>query len=306
MGTTDEDENAVKRLWAAAADQIRSARGWSLRPLTQMGAPRRDRHTWLAEGEPGTVVVKVSANEFAYERAAWAAEALSLLRGRGMPVPVPLWWGRLDPPWWALLQPRLPGERIDALEAPLLDELLALVELQAGLGLALGEGGWNVSWWIDVVLFEGWEGWWIGAEQAAPEVARRLRTFLEPAQGYRLPVVDLVHGDFGVGNVLVHNRAVTAVVDWDHVGVGSRALDLASVLFDWQRLRLAAPAAAAPNGGQRVRRQIVEIAGEHALRCCVCYAAIARLALGRQCGHHDEVDMWRAVTTSILDSLGDD
>jgi len=306
MRATPEDENTVDRLWAAAADRIHSARGWALRPLGQMGRLRQDRYTWLADGPTGTVVVKVSANEFAYDRAAWATEALSLLRARGMPVPVPLWWGQLDRPWWALLQPRLPGDRIDALQAPLLDELVALIELQAGLGLVLGKAGWDVSWWIDVVVFEGWEGWWNGAEQAAPHTARRLRAFLEPARGYRLPVADLVHGDFGIGNVLARGGAVTAVVDWDHLGVGSRALDLASLLFDWQRLRLASPASAAPGGGERVRDRIVEIAGEHGLRCCVCYAAIARLALGWQQGQQDDVDMWRAVTESILDSLEGD
>src|SRR5262245_14818046 len=149
MRATPEDENTVDRLWAAAADWIHSARGWALRPLGQMGRLRQDRYTWLADGPTGTVVVKVSANEFAYDRAAWAAEALSLLRARGMPVPVPLWWGQLDRPWWALLQPRLPGDRVDALQAPLLDELVALIELQAGLGLVLGKAGWDVSWWID-------------------------------------------------------------------------------------------------------------------------------------------------------------
>ena len=220
-----------------------------------------------------------------------------------MPVPVPLWWGQLDRPWWALLQPRLPGDRIDALQAPLLDELVALIELQAGLGLVLGKAGWKVSWWIDVVVFEGWEGWWNGAEQAAPHTARRLRAFLEPARGSRLPVADLVHGDFGIGNVLAQGGAVIAVVDWDHLGVGSRALDLASLLFDWQRLRLASPASAAPDGGERLGNRIVEIAGEHGLRSCVCYAAIARLALCWQHGQQDDVDMWRAVTESILDTL---
>jgi hypothetical protein len=76
----------VDELWRQVAARIRSDRGWSLRPVARLGL-RHDRRTWLADGEPGEVVVKLSANPFAPERAAWAAEALSLLGGRGVPVP---------------------------------------------------------------------------------------------------------------------------------------------------------------------------------------------------------------------------
>jgi Ser/Thr protein kinase RdoA (MazF antagonist) len=292
----------IDELWPRVATLIRSERGWSLRPLAQLSRPRADRCTWVAEGEPGTVIVKLSANRFAFERAAWTAEALSLLRERGMPVPVPLWWGRLDERWWALVQPQLPGEPVDTVDVSLLEELLALVELQAEP--LLGPGGCDVSWWVGVVVFEGWEGWWEGAEQAAPGTARRLRGFLEPAGGYQLPVADLVHGDLNLSNVLRQDGAISGVVDWDHLGVGSRALDLTSLLFDWQRLRLADESIVTADGGERLRGRIVEIAGEHGLRCTICYAAIARLALSRQRGEPEQVKTWRRVTESILDSCG--
>jgi Ser/Thr protein kinase RdoA (MazF antagonist) len=287
-------------LWSLVAAQIRSDRGWRLRPLARLGRPRDDRCTWLAEGTPGEVVIKASANRFALERIGWAAEALLLLHGRGVPVAVPLWWGGLDERWWALVQPRLPGEPIDALDDSVFEQLLALVELQAGV--AVESGGWDVSWWIEKVVFEGWEGWWNGAERAAAKTTERLRAFLRPAAGYRLPFADLVHGDLGCGNFLVQNGAVTGVVDWDHLGVGSRALDLASLLFDWQRLRLADQRSVPADGGERLTGRIVEIAGEQGMRMTVCYAAIARLALGRQRGEHEQTEIWRQVTESILDS----
>jgi aminoglycoside phosphotransferase (APT) family kinase protein len=184
----------------------------------------------------------------------------------------------------------------------LLGELLALVELQAEP--LLGPGGWDVSWWVGVVVFEGWEGWWEGAERAAPGTARRLRGFLEPARGYRLPVADLVHGDLNLSNVLRQDGAISGVVDWDHLGVGSRALDLTSLLFDWQRVRLAHESIVTEDGGDRLRGRIVEIAGEHGLRCTICYAAIGRLALTRPRGEPKQVETWRRVTESILDSCG--
>jgi streptomycin 6-kinase len=290
----------MDELWLRFVARIESDRGWLLRPLARLGRSHDDRRTWLAEGTPGAVVVKLSTNTFALERAGWTAEALVLLRRRGVPVPLPLWWGCLDERWWALVQPQLPGEPVDALDEPVLEQLLALVELQADHDL--GAGGWDVSWWIDKVVFEGWEGWWDGAEQAAPQTARRLRALLEPATGYRLPIADLVHGDFGVGNFLVQDGTVSGIVDWDHLGIGSRALDLTSLLFDWQRLRLADSSSVTEDGGQRLTARIVEIAGEHGFRSSVCYAAIARLALSRQRGEPDQVETWRRVTESILDS----
>jgi Ser/Thr protein kinase RdoA (MazF antagonist) len=97
-------------LWPLLATRIHADRGWRLRPLARLGRPQGDRCTWLAEGEPGAVIVKVSANPFAAERAAWKAEALALLRARGLPVPVPLWQSSLDGRWWVVVEPRLPGK----------------------------------------------------------------------------------------------------------------------------------------------------------------------------------------------------
>jgi aminoglycoside phosphotransferase (APT) family kinase protein len=39
-------------------------------------------------------------------------------------------------------------------------------------------------------------------------------------------VTDVVHGDLNLSNVLARDGAITGIVDWDHIGVGSRALDL--------------------------------------------------------------------------------
>jgi hypothetical protein len=47
--------------------------------------PRDDLRTWLAEGESGAVVVKLTANPFVHERAAWTAEALFAASGARRP-----------------------------------------------------------------------------------------------------------------------------------------------------------------------------------------------------------------------------
>ena len=154
-----------------------------------------------------------------------------------------------------------------------------------------------------MVLFEGWEGWWDSVEATAPGTSRRLRGFLEPAWGHRLPSVDLVHGDLNLTNVLAADGAISGIVDWDDAGVGCRAADLAGLLLDWHRLRLAGEQALAPDGGQRLVRRIVGIAGDQGLRCVVAYGAVARLGLAVQRDEPDAVDTWRHVVDALLDAL---
>jgi Ser/Thr protein kinase RdoA (MazF antagonist) len=147
-----------------------------------------------------------------------------------------LWHGAIDERWSLVLLERLPGEPLQTLDDPTLEALLALVELQRGL---VDSGDWNTAEWIELVLFEGWEGWRDTAQAAAPRTTKRLLAFLEPARGFRLPTDDFVHGDLNLSNVLAEDGRVTGVVDWDAVGYGSRASDLAGPLFDLHRLRLA-------------------------------------------------------------------
>jgi hypothetical protein len=84
----------------------------------------------------------------------------------------------------AVAQTLLPGAPPSSIDTSLLKDLLALVEPPSDLDV--GPGGWDISWWIGVVLFEGWEGWWDRAEAAAPQTTRRLRALLRPAWRHRL------------------------------------------------------------------------------------------------------------------------
>jgi aminoglycoside phosphotransferase len=301
----EADHDAVSvpdagRLWDRAATRIGSATGWSLSLVGRAGSAADDRRTWLAEADFGPAVVKAVTNPFAGERVAWAAAALPVLAGRGYPVPEVVWHGRLDERWFLVVQTRLPGQPLDSLGPATLEDLLALVERQAGLGPVLG--GWDVSWWLSVVLFDGWEDWWDISEDVAPKTTRRLRQFIEPAWGHRLPAADLVHHDLNLSNVLARDGAITGVVDWDDAGAGSRATDLACLLFEWHRLRLEARTEAAAEGGQTIAARIAAIAGDDGLRCSITYAAIANLALSAQRGDVRELETWRQVTEEVLDS----
>src|SRR5262245_27182524 len=247
--------------WIRCASAIQQAGLGSLKPLRSLGRRRQNRHTWLAEGGAGRLVVKATLIPPGSDRAAWTSEVLTILRDRGYPAPQVRWSGRLDATWQLVVEQWLPGRALGRLDRALLGDLIRLVDLQASSGQPLPPGGWDVSWWLGVILFEGWEGWWDAAIEAVPATAGRLRRFLEPAWGHRLPSVDIVHGDLNPTNVLVERARVSGIVDWDHVGIGSRVVDLASLLLETQRLKVSAPARVEPGGGARLTERIEQIAG---------------------------------------------
>lgn len=281
-------------LWQRTEEHIRSSCGWSLQQLRVLGRLRDGRRTWLAQGEPGLVIVKATTYPFAAERAAWAPQALAALADRGYPVPKTLWHGPLDERWSLVVLERLPGEPLRTLDDSTLEALLALVELQRDLPVE--PGGWDTAEWIERILFDRWEGWWEAAEAAAPETCRRLHAFVDPARGYRLPVGDLVHGDLNISNVLTERGTITGVVDWDAIGCGSRASDLAGLLFECHRLGLGA------TDGTRIVNRIVALIGDEGLRCAIGYGAVARLGLSAQRGEHADLATWCRVTDEILDA----
>src|SRR5262249_19611604 len=131
------------------------------------------------------------------------------------------------------------------------------------------------------------------------------RDFIAPARGHRLPGGDVVHHDLNLSNVLVSGGVITGIVDWDHAGTGCRATDLATLLFEWQRLRLVAETGLAPvaasGGGQRIAGAILRIAGQAGLRCVLSYVAIANLALSEVRSDYASVGIWARVTKRALD-----
>jgi aminoglycoside phosphotransferase (APT) family kinase protein len=125
---------------------------------------------------------------------------------------------------------------------------------------------------------------------------------VEPARGSRLPCNDLVHHDFNLSNILMHHGGVAGVVDWEAAGRGSRALDFATLLFEWHRLREAG-GEVAPGGSVRLVEQILTAAGDAGLRLVVTYGAIARLALTSRRGQFAELAAWKRAMADLLDGL---
>jgi aminoglycoside phosphotransferase (APT) family kinase protein len=183
-----------------------------------------------------------------------------------------LWHGMVSAPWHVTVQTRLPGRPLSALDGPMLDAALRLVELQDGAGIAAEDR--DFTSYVANVLFDDWDDEWADAPKAsgaAGLLCARLRRWLQPVWGLRLPPDDYANNDLNLSNILTDGTVITGVVDWDEFGLGSRALDLVALAFDCER---GGDHAAA----DRLLARATQVAGGDGLRCLVSYRAIASLA----------------------------
>jgi phosphotransferase family enzyme len=266
---------------------------------------RRSGMTWAARGQrTGAIVVKLRHGDRAYEKTQWCAAHLPALGARGYPVPAILWHGLIGSQWHVTVQNRFPGRPLfpldGALDGPILDALLGLVELQADAGIPAGDR--DFTGYVANVLFDDWDEVWADAPRAcaaAGPLCARLRRWLEPVWGLRLPAADYAHNDLNLSNVLTDGARITGVVDWDEFGLGSRALDLIALAFDCERCGDRAAA-------DRLLARAAQVAGGDWLRCLVSYRVIAGLAVfthERRAYGHSLGDEECAATLAILDRL---
>jgi hypothetical protein len=246
-------------------DPVRDAR-----PLTP---PRTSRMTWAARAQrAGPIVVKARRGDSAPDKTQWCAKYLPVLGARGYPVPVILWHGMISAQWHVTVQNRLPGRPLTALDGPMLDTALGLVELQADAGFQDEER--DFTDYVANVLFDDWDEVWPDAPRAsaaAGPLCARVRRWLQPVWGLRLPPADYANNDLNLSNILADGAAITGVVDWDEFNLGSRALDLVALAFDCER-------GSGHAAADRLLAQAARVAGDDGLRCLVSYRAIASLA----------------------------
>ena len=288
--------------WPAIAARLEPELGEPLPRARRLTPPRRARATWaVPTRESGELVVKVRHGDRADEKTQWCADRLPLLAVRGYPVPEIIWHGSFGGDWYAAVQKRLPGRPVTALSKPLLGALLDLVERQAGAGIPAGDH--DFAGYVANVLFDDWDEVWDDAQRCCPAagpLCERIRDWLRPVWGLRLPPADFTHNDLHLSNVLTDGERITGVVDWDEFGLGARALDLVVLGFDCYRI-------GAHRAADHLFAQAAATVGTGGLRCLVSYRALAHLADDRREGPPDDATA-ASVTlfSSILDRLQQD
>jgi hypothetical protein len=287
--------------WREVQVLIARALGESVDEARPLTAPRTSRMTWAARAQgTGQIVVKIRHGDRAAEKTQWCAAHLPALGARGYPVPAILWHGTITAGWHVTVQNRLPGRPRAVLDGPMLDTVLHLIELQADAGIPPGDR--DFTGYVANVLFSDWDDVWVDAPKAsaaADQLCARLRWWLEPAWGLRLPPADYANNDLNLSNILTEGVRITGVVDWDEFGLGSRALDLVALAVDSERGGDRA-------GADRLLARAARVVGGDGLRCLLSYRAIAGLAHfthQRQAYGNSLGDELCVAITAILDRL---
>lgn len=286
--------------WTPIGARLERELGEPVYGARRLTPPKVSRATWAVRTRGmGELIVKVRHGDRADEKTCWCAARLPLLGARGYPVPEFVWHGALGGDWHVAVQKRLPGRPVGALTGPLLDALLDLVERQAGAGFPAGHR--DFAGYVANVLFDDWDEVWDDAPRSCPAagpLCERIRGWLQPVWGLRLPPADFTHNDLHLSNVLTDGERITGVIDWDEFGLGTRALDLVVLGFDCFRI-------GEHRAADRVFAQAAAAAGPGGLRCMVGYRTLAHLADDRREGQpEDAAAATVTLFSSILDRLG--
>ena len=282
--------------WDEVAARLARALGEPVRGGLPLTPGWSSRTTWAAHGErAGSLVVKARCGDRADEKTAWCAARLPLLAARGYPVPSIVWHGMVRDDWHVTVQNRLPGRPLTTLDGRLLEEVLRLVERQAGAAIPAVDR--DFTGYIANVLFDDWDEVWTDAVRAggaAGPLCALIRRWLQPVWGLRLPPSDYAHNDLNLSNILTDGDQITGVVDWDEFALGSRALDLVVLALDCQERGAHAAA-------DRLLSSAASAVGSAGLRCLVSYRALAALAENTREGQvsHAEIQAIEAVLAKL-------
>jgi len=215
-------------------------------------------------------VLKLGTQPQRDDQLARTARIVDALRSVGYPAPAYPHVGRAPDGAAYYVQQFLEGEAVVDVTAGLLDQILAFNALQANRAARLLAPDQDWSRHVHQVVFGDEPRWAPKLRAHSAETAALLETLqalTRPLAGVSLPSEDIVHSDFGPGNVLAHRGFVTGIIDLEAAGCGSRAIDLAILLrWGWE--------GAAPPERTKLAERITSIAGPHGAALCLAYQVI--------------------------------
>ncbi|GAB2670217.1 phosphotransferase family protein [Kribbella swartbergensis] len=177
-------------------------------------------------------VLKWSADPAWAPRVRRANDLVRRARAAGYPTPAWLAVGTTAAGSPYQLQEYVAGtglEDASTIGPALARELIAICDTQRGLVPDV-EPTWSA--YARGVVFDGWDGIWervrrYGGQSA--DLIERYDDLCRPYRDHALPEDDLVHGDLNVGNLIVADGRIAAIVDIEAANGGSRAYDLVSL-----------------------------------------------------------------------------
>lgn len=228
-------------------------------------------------------VLKWSENASLRSRRPQAPAMVGRLRRRGYPTPAWLVSGVTEQGLSYVVQELVDGEAGSWSSIPL-PEVLAAIELQAGLGEPASE---TWSTYIEWVLSSdsGPLGYLRAMGRQGLGIVEHLQRVLDPFKDCRLPDGDLVHGDLSTGNLLVRDCRLVAIVDIEAIGPGTRVVDYAWLLREaYSEVAPAAERTLIQQAGQG-------IAGRGVMAKCAAATALDIVAFEQRRGEIDNTDL---------------
>jgi aminoglycoside phosphotransferase (APT) family kinase protein len=167
----------------------------------------------------------------------------------------------------------------DGLTPSLVDQLMEIIELQAGQASEPYDH-WRYAWRVATGQESAVAGL-SGYSSAVSALVERLRLVCADVPPPR-KAPDMVHADLNPSNVLVRNGAVVAVVDSENAGSGTRATDLTTL--QWHTFQ-------DPLDGVRRRlwTRILDLVGWQGAAVLVATQIFLQLEWPIRIGRHDVV-----------------
>jgi len=224
----------------------------------------------LVSGDGTGAVLKLSSNPMWRSQIERAKAATDHLRPLGYPVPKYLYIDSTDQgTFW--LEDQLPGDAIVSPTPAQITELLNLVELQKGQAISEVQGQ-DWSWYVAGVVFRGDGGLVRVLMQFSVEtsaLAAQIEGLVLGLDSKVLSKSDLVHGDLGISQVLAQGDKISAVLDWDQVGYGDRAMDLVGLWYSLMDL---------PAARDQVYAKLLQITDHESLKIFAANKMLAMVA----------------------------
>lgn len=266
---------AAPRAVGELVDLINRREGTAWVPLKRLAGGYQQGAYELVDAAGTRAVLKWHKDHLPARKLEQIARVIGIARGRGWPTSRWLAVGPLSNDGAYIVEELIAGDHATQL-AGIADALLEAIRLQGGMK---PETDQDWSAYIYRCVFEG-EADLAKRMGARPETAalqERLEALVATARGVILPTDDLVHGDFVLNNIVLRDGH-PFLVDAAHAGKGTRAYDLATLLFETSVGGDYVPPS--HDLARRLERLAVECVGRDGFLVCVACRVMHLLVFG--------------------------